>query len=317
MKRQNESAVSPVVGVMLMLIVVIIIAAVVSGFAGNLVGGKNQKVPQLSMDVEIANTGYWSTSYFKGEVTGVDAPIFTRNLKIITSWSKNLGNGTIIHGGATTTPGISNFNVIYDTHGGSAYDLWQTVVPQGYGTGVNAQSGNIFWTIDNAGTMYDLAHGNATNYTWWGNYYLQAGTSFLCRPFGGQNSGQRSGSSNFTVGYGLGPANKYNYTYGLSGVTSCLITLDGGTGAQGSGPGGPCSGARFYLPKSSVGQLNPDGSIVDVNDPRTYSTDQMMAVLGDNWNLLRAGDVVNVKIVHIPTGKTVWQKDVTLEGTVL
>ena len=33
MRQQNENAVSPVVGVMLMLVVVIIIAAVVSGFA--------------------------------------------------------------------------------------------------------------------------------------------------------------------------------------------------------------------------------------------------------------------------------------------
>ena len=37
MRQQNENAVSPVVGVMLMLVVVIIIAAVVSGFAGGLV----------------------------------------------------------------------------------------------------------------------------------------------------------------------------------------------------------------------------------------------------------------------------------------
>lgn len=43
-----EDAVSPVVGVMLMLVVTIIIAAVVSGFAGGLVGD-NQKAPQASI----------------------------------------------------------------------------------------------------------------------------------------------------------------------------------------------------------------------------------------------------------------------------
>ena len=36
MKQYKENAVSPVVGVMLMLVVTIIIAAVVSGFAGGL-----------------------------------------------------------------------------------------------------------------------------------------------------------------------------------------------------------------------------------------------------------------------------------------
>jgi archaeal type IV pilus assembly protein PilA len=309
MKQKNEQAVSPVVGVMLMLVVVIIIAAVVSGFAGSLVGSNNQKVPQLTMDVQIANSGHWATSYFKGEVTGVDAPIFTRNLKLITSWSKTLPNGTILHGGATTIPGKSNFNVIYDTHGGSAYDLWQTVVPQGYGTGVGQNQtfgGNIFWTVDGGGTMYDLNLGKTTNYTWWGNYYLQSGTAFLCRPFGGKNAGQRAGSGGFNVGYGINLSSKYQYVYGLDGVTSCVITMDGGTGSATSGPGGSCSGAKFYPYPTSTDQ-----------DPRTYSIDQMQAVLGNNWNLLRGGDIVNVKVIHIPSGKTVWQKDIVVEGSVL
>jgi FlaG/FlaF family flagellin (archaellin) len=44
MKQFREHAVSPVVGIMLMLVVTIIIAAVVSGFAGGLVSG-HQKTP--------------------------------------------------------------------------------------------------------------------------------------------------------------------------------------------------------------------------------------------------------------------------------
>ncbi len=46
--EKKDEAVSPVVGVMLMLVVTIIIAAVVSGFAGGL-AGDNQKVPQASV----------------------------------------------------------------------------------------------------------------------------------------------------------------------------------------------------------------------------------------------------------------------------
>jgi len=41
-KKNNELAISPVVGVMLMLVVTIIIAAVVSGFAGGVVGGQKK-----------------------------------------------------------------------------------------------------------------------------------------------------------------------------------------------------------------------------------------------------------------------------------
>lgn len=44
----NENAVSPVVGVMLMLVVTIIVAAVVSGFAGGL-AETSQKAPQVTL----------------------------------------------------------------------------------------------------------------------------------------------------------------------------------------------------------------------------------------------------------------------------
>lgn len=51
MNRQNTDAVSPVVGVMLMLVVTIVIAAVVSAFAGGM-GSSQQKVPQVSFNAE-------------------------------------------------------------------------------------------------------------------------------------------------------------------------------------------------------------------------------------------------------------------------
>ncbi len=50
MKRMNTEAVSPVVGVMLMLVVTIIIAAVVSAFAGGLFSDE-AKAPQASLSV--------------------------------------------------------------------------------------------------------------------------------------------------------------------------------------------------------------------------------------------------------------------------
>jgi FlaG/FlaF family flagellin (archaellin) len=305
MKFQNERAVSPVVGVMLMLIVVVIIAAVVSGFSSSLVGGENQKVPQLSMDVNIVNGGYWSTSYFKAVVTGVDNPIKTKDLKIVTSWSKTFSNGSVIKGGTTVTPGVRNFNVIYDTHGGGAYDLWQTVVPQGYGPGVG-QSGTEFpnfWPVEGShGLITCLDTGACTNYTWYGNYNLQAGTIMFARPFGGKLGGQSAGSGSFGVGYGItpnltaDPANygggRYTYAYGTSGTVTCVL----GTSAK-------CNGAQFYPYPTTADQ-----------DPATYSVDQMQAVLGNNWNQLRAGDIVTMKVIHIPSGKIIWQKDISVEG---
>nr|WP_319376555.1 type IV pilin N-terminal domain-containing protein [uncultured Methanoregula sp.] len=51
MSRYADSAVSPVVGVMLMLVVTIIIAAVVSAFAGGM-GSEQHKTPQVSLNAK-------------------------------------------------------------------------------------------------------------------------------------------------------------------------------------------------------------------------------------------------------------------------
>lgn len=84
MVRKDE-AVSPVVGVMLMLVVTIIIAAVVSGFAGGLVG-ENQKAPQASIvanDFVVkgvidtnANNGYGQGLARPDQGTGAAADIY-------------------------------------------------------------------------------------------------------------------------------------------------------------------------------------------------------------------------------------------------
>ena len=77
--REQENAVSPVVGVMLMLVVTIIIAAVVSGFSGGLIGGKQQKTPTLAMDVKVVNSGTSATSGFFATITGVSNALQSRN----------------------------------------------------------------------------------------------------------------------------------------------------------------------------------------------------------------------------------------------
>jgi len=286
MADANESAVSPVVGVMLMLVVVIIIAAVVSGFAGSLFNGNNQKTPSLSMDTQIVNTGYWESSFFRADVTGVDKPIRTKDLKIITSWSKTLANGTTITGGATMIPGVLNFNVTYKVNGWSAEDTWTDVCPQGYGPGVglNGTENTNFWPFEGSSSncaggtchMSDMWAGRLTNYSWFGNYDLKSGTVMFARPTGGSLGGQALGSGGFKVGYGMTAAGmtgggQFQYSYGN----------DAGN-------------AIFY--------------------PYPASVDQMEAVLGNNWNLLRAGDIVNMKVIYTPNGRTIWQKNIGVKG---
>ncbi|ABD40068.1 hypothetical protein Mhun_0297 [Methanospirillum hungatei JF-1] len=97
--RLFEDAVSPVIGVLLMLVVTIIIAAVVSGFAGGL-AGDTQKVPQASIQVK---TGY-GTNYYGDAIDknnfGIyfehlsGDPLPTKDIEIITYLT--LPNGTVV-----------------------------------------------------------------------------------------------------------------------------------------------------------------------------------------------------------------------------
>ena len=98
-RKNGEDAISPVVGVMLMLVVTIIIAAVVSAFSGGLMGtSNNQKTPTLAMDVKIENSTSVGT-LFSATVLSISEPVPTSKLKLSTSWVKN----QTVYGGADTT----------------------------------------------------------------------------------------------------------------------------------------------------------------------------------------------------------------------
>ena len=107
MKEQHkaEDAVSPVIGVMLMLVVTIIIAAVVSGFAGGLAEGA-EAAPQASIAV---STGTISDGNFdiKFEHKGGD-PIRTKDCEFITFLT--LPNGTVIKHVQTPTSPLARGN---------------------------------------------------------------------------------------------------------------------------------------------------------------------------------------------------------------
>jgi len=331
MRLHNELAVSPVVGVMLMLVVVIIIAAVVSAFAGGLIGGNTQKTPQLTVDARIANGGYWSNSFFVMTVTGEDQVIPTRNLKMVTSWSKVLPNGTPISGGATIIPGQYNFHVYYQVQvdsGNTGADDWYAVMPLGYGPGAvnlngTADSTNFWpWNMIN---MAKCAMTNDCRFTdvngvalgndsWFGNYPLQIGTVMLAHPFGVAFGNTVTQSAATSAAGSLG---------GPEGASGHPSIYDVGYGIKANTSMGNYGGGQYYYAYGN--------SYVD--HPTTYFTtpsasffpsvgltkgsqteDAMMGILGGTWNYLRAGDTVNIKIIYTPTGKTIVNKDVTVEA---
>lgn len=214
MKKNGEDGVSPVVGVMLMLVVTIIIAAVVSGFSGSLVGGQ-QKSPTLSMDVQIFNSGSYSDSGFSANVLGVNHPINTEQLKIVTSWTTtmkdnisadlagtsmaNIADGTFFTGGNTSLPNSQNVG-----------ELWNgATVPFGVGKGII--QGTEDWNYPDG---------------YFGNYTLQAGVGLFAYPAYGSPRG-----SDFNGGYnGVTPyfyASGSDFTAG-STVDPTIAVLGGG-----------------------------------------------------------------------------------------
>jgi archaeal type IV pilus assembly protein PilA len=96
MKRRDDNAVSPVVGVMLMLVVVIIIAAVVSAYAGSSVSGQ-KKTPQALITAKFSITQGMEITHTGGDVLATkdlnfivrNGPSFGPNLEIITATPLN------------------------------------------------------------------------------------------------------------------------------------------------------------------------------------------------------------------------------------
>lgn len=76
MRMFSEDAVSPVVGVMLMLVITVIIAAVVSGFAGSLTRD-NAKTPQMALSAKYSQTSGLVLMHSGGD------PLTTMDLKVV------------------------------------------------------------------------------------------------------------------------------------------------------------------------------------------------------------------------------------------
>jgi len=233
-RKNGEDGVSPVVGVMLMLVVMIIIAAVVSGFAGSLVSGK-EKSPSISMDVTIKNAGSFSNSYFEAKVLSLSEPIPTSNLKLVTTWAKD---GTTHVTSVVPGDSVCNWSIKLQNA-----DRLLKGSPWGYGPGVNSMNSGIPSELDQE----------------FGNYTLYGGTLMYALPEG-QQGGYIDAGSKGSQGYGI----ETSFTY------------------------------------------------TNMTFAAQSQTDGMQTVLGEGWQALRTGDIVNVKLVHTPSGSTIFNKNVVV-----
>ena len=220
--RKFEEAVSPVVGVMLMLVITIIIAAVVSGFAGQFTGNA-QSAPGVTMDISIKNTGLYSTSGFEADVLSVTEPIPTKNLKITTVWSKGGKTHTTVSDGSNNVFG-------WDIKAGMPAD---SSAPYGYGNGVTAVNAGV---PNNKEQQF-------------GQYTLESGTVMKAMPCG-QKGGY--GGSAADKGYGLEQAYKYkDWTY-TAGTTVDAMQGLLGEGWEDLRAGDVVKVSFFHVPSGKI-----------------------------------------------------------------
>lgn len=87
MDSNSDSAVSPVIGILLMLVVTIIIAAVVSSFAGSMASG-SEKAPTLSFTGKYSISNGLSLTHTGGDTVG------TRMVNVVVKPGTNFGGAT-------------------------------------------------------------------------------------------------------------------------------------------------------------------------------------------------------------------------------
>ncbi len=234
--KRPEDAVSPVVGVMLMLVVTIIIAAVVSGFAGGLVQ-HSEKAPQAALQCKIQPSDMGPTWGYELIIKHMSGdPLDTKNLKLVTSWVNATG---VYHVQSTVAP--------------TYVDTEETYYKEGD-------------TINTA--PYNLTSLN-THYTWVATATKSAGYSYYHTPYKvspGDCPADNSGEEE-TLWFG-------NYILRAGDIMKAITNLNPGT-------------------EKWENQATP--IIRDVD-------------------LLTTNDVVNVKLIYLKSGSTIFDKDILVEA---
>ena len=169
-KNTGEDAVSPVVGVMLLLVVTVIIAAVVATFASGLVTTQ-QTVPTLAAEVEIVSVDSYATTSgigkFEMKVIAVSEDIPTKDLKLVTKYtttnrttpSEKISGGATVYGKTLNT----EYQAIWWSNNEKKEKTtdYSYNSPVGYGAGVHG-------VAMNSGNFKENQH--------FGSYALKEGT---------------------------------------------------------------------------------------------------------------------------------------------
>ena len=146
-KIKNEHAVSPVVGVMLMLVVTIIIAAVVSAYAGGITAGQ-KPVPHVNLKASYSQSDGMRIDNNGGDVLN------TQDINLVIRNTNNMGSGmeewsqVINHTIIQNTPSDPTKFWVNATYGGIEVSRWAPGESM-YITAANCQPAILQPTIHN------------------------------------------------------------------------------------------------------------------------------------------------------------------------
>lgn len=112
-------------------------------------------------------------------------------------------------------------------------------------------------------------------------------------------------------GYGPGVAASNSGKPNEAAQQFGVYTLIGGTSMY-AYPAGQSGGFITSPGSTGYGVGNSMGQYTGWSYTAGTTVDGMQAVLGNNWESLVSGNVVNVKLVYIPSGATIFNKDVVV-----
>ena len=153
-RTKKEDAVSPVIGVMLMLVVTIIIAAVITGFATDL-SADTSSTPMALMEIDYVEMNGESVKSFGIVHKGGDAvPLNELQITYVTNAGSSIGMLNVLEASQISVIGKEGANALVSTG-----DIIK-IVPKTWASSNIVKGSGVAWTVTHAKTNGVIAKGN-------------------------------------------------------------------------------------------------------------------------------------------------------------
>lgn len=309
--RKSDDAVSPVIGVMLMLVVTIIIAAVVAAFATGMVGDTSGPAPNAKMDVEIYSAyenqyGTYPTMHVS-HISGDS--LATKDLKFTFTWDCPGGSEC-----TSNTPGHHSSTYQYEERP----DEWGTNFNMGAGGSENLFGGVTTGASSTSGYKGDYIQPLYINYGWvnnpageffGGDFVMERGMTLMAYELH-LKPGVQEGNPAMDILFNNGeilttiPVAEDAYT------CECGLPLEWVTEDQWMREDGWYCSDTWYCTSGNGYQLNYDYPPPEEEE----GSESAPAGLSPGiMTCLPQGTAIDVSIIHIPTNKAIYTEKVYVE----